>query len=400
MKKTAILLVSFGFFALGSCSKQLATNGEITTPEIDGVQTALFRLAPDAFTPPTRTRGKKWNNVRSYGAVGNGIADDTIAFQKAIDALPEDGGTVFVPPGTYVINSDIKDLNRKDVEGNSIRLRSHMHLQLSDHAILKAKPTNAYAHYVVYGYQVSDVEISGGRIIGERDQHSGTDTEGGRGIQLRGCDGVTIRNVHLSNFWGDGISIGTTWEADPGPKVKSNDVVIYDVVSTGNRRQGLSIGPATNVQVWNSEFSDTEGTAPQCGIDIEPEKGQFTDNVLIQNCIMRNNHAYGVLLFKNQSNVTIKNCEIVDNNIAGIVCDSPVDTYITSNRIHNNTNNGLVIKVGVKGMTVDQNTFYENNSNLTRPTPLEITGMNEETEKDIFIRPGATNVNIGKNFYR
>ncbi len=44
-------------------------------------------------------------NVLDYGAVGNGIADDTAAFQAAIAAVPVKGGTVVVPSGyTFAIN--------------------------------------------------------------------------------------------------------------------------------------------------------------------------------------------------------------------------------------------------------------------------------------------------------
>jgi hypothetical protein len=42
-------------------------------------------------------------NVKDYGAVGNGIADDTAAIQSAIDAK----GSVFVPAGTYKVSSTI-----------------------------------------------------------------------------------------------------------------------------------------------------------------------------------------------------------------------------------------------------------------------------------------------------
>jgi hypothetical protein len=45
-------------------------------------------------------------NVKSapYNAKGNGVTDDTIAFQSAIDATyAVGGGTVFIPPGTYLL---------------------------------------------------------------------------------------------------------------------------------------------------------------------------------------------------------------------------------------------------------------------------------------------------------
>jgi len=39
-------------------------------------------------------------DVRQYGAMGDGFADDTRAIQRAIDATPV-GGTVYFPAGTY-----------------------------------------------------------------------------------------------------------------------------------------------------------------------------------------------------------------------------------------------------------------------------------------------------------
>lgn len=45
-------------------------------------------------------------NVQDYGAVGDGVTDDTAAVQAAITATPTDGVVVF-PEGTYLINSAI-----------------------------------------------------------------------------------------------------------------------------------------------------------------------------------------------------------------------------------------------------------------------------------------------------
>lgn len=48
-------------------------------------------------------------NVRDYGAVGDGVTDDTAAFQAAFAALPTYGGTVLVPPasGHYVLTANV-----------------------------------------------------------------------------------------------------------------------------------------------------------------------------------------------------------------------------------------------------------------------------------------------------
>lgn len=49
-----------------------------------------------------------WVDVRAFGAVGNGTANDTAAFEAAMDALPSTGGIVLCPPGCrYAVNLTI-----------------------------------------------------------------------------------------------------------------------------------------------------------------------------------------------------------------------------------------------------------------------------------------------------
>lgn len=48
-------------------------------------------------------------SVKDFGAVGDGVADDTAAIQAAIDAVgAAGGGTVFIPTGVYAISSTIQ----------------------------------------------------------------------------------------------------------------------------------------------------------------------------------------------------------------------------------------------------------------------------------------------------
>lgn len=48
-------------------------------------------------------------SVKDFGAIGNGLADDTIAIQKAIDAVHgAGGGVVFFPSGTYQVTINPK----------------------------------------------------------------------------------------------------------------------------------------------------------------------------------------------------------------------------------------------------------------------------------------------------
>jgi len=44
-------------------------------------------------------------SVRQFGATGDGVTDDTHAVQAAIDAIGKTGGTLWFPPGTYMVTS-------------------------------------------------------------------------------------------------------------------------------------------------------------------------------------------------------------------------------------------------------------------------------------------------------
>ncbi|HEY4301569.1 MAG TPA: glycosyl hydrolase family 28-related protein [Candidatus Didemnitutus sp.] len=57
---------------------------------------------PAPLAGPTGAR-----SVVEFGARGNGTADDTAALKAAVAAVAANGGTIWVPPGDYVVSGDI-----------------------------------------------------------------------------------------------------------------------------------------------------------------------------------------------------------------------------------------------------------------------------------------------------
>jgi len=56
-------------------------------------------------------------NVRDFGAKGDGISDDTAAFQAALDAAGENGAIVRVPAGNYLIKGHLTIPSNTTLEG-------------------------------------------------------------------------------------------------------------------------------------------------------------------------------------------------------------------------------------------------------------------------------------------
>jgi hypothetical protein len=72
---------------------------------------ATSKLAPVTATGSTTARTLENRfadvvNVKDFGAVGNGVADDTAAIQAAINSNP--GKTIYFPAGTYLVSSTIR----------------------------------------------------------------------------------------------------------------------------------------------------------------------------------------------------------------------------------------------------------------------------------------------------
>jgi hypothetical protein len=53
-------------------------------------------------------------NVKDFGAVGDGVADDTAAIQAAINTIGVNGGSIFIPKGIFLINSTL-NINNKSI---------------------------------------------------------------------------------------------------------------------------------------------------------------------------------------------------------------------------------------------------------------------------------------------
>ncbi len=70
-------------------------------------QINFLQAGTGAVTRTAQSKLRDVVSVKDFGAVGDGVTDDTAAIQAAIDGLATNGGTLLLPPGTYKISSTL-----------------------------------------------------------------------------------------------------------------------------------------------------------------------------------------------------------------------------------------------------------------------------------------------------
>ncbi len=139
-------------------------------------------------------------------------------------------------------------------------------------------------------------------------------------INIWASQDVLIQNLTVRSSGGDGVYVGCS------PRSQSAKNIIIDrVISEDHYRQAISVTGATNLSLKNSVFNDTDGTAPECGIDIEPNYSECSIvNFSAENCEFSGNAFSGIILALGRIgetsepvSISFRNCRI-RNNSSGI----------------------------------------------------------------------------------
>ena len=141
------------------------------------------------------------------------------------------------------------------------------------------------------------------------------------GLDFTGCERIRVEGLRIESTGGDGIYIGATKN-----KPYCKDVVIRDVTCHDNHRQGISVITAENLLIENCTLTGTGGTAPEAGIDFEPNNSnERLVNCVMRNCYVEGNAGDGILLYlrplskeTQPVSIVVENCLIRGGGHAGI----------------------------------------------------------------------------------
>lgn len=244
---------------------------------------AVAPLVHGAFTG-ARAHADPQSSSRSdeirVSSLGHDPVNSTRFLQAAFDS---DASTVIIDkvPGGW--NTDPLFLRRSNVT-----------VFFEPGAVLHARP-GGFQNSTDRLFQIencSDVTISGyGATIKmlKLDYRVG---EWRNAMRLTSVSNVTVEGLTLRDSGGDGIGV-TGSEGNP-----SRNILLRDLVCDNNRRNGLTIANVDGITVEGCALINTGGTAPQSGVDFEPDTPkQQLSNVRLRECFISGSVTSGILVF-------------------------------------------------------------------------------------------------------
>ncbi|MDR7239958.1 right-handed parallel beta-helix repeat-containing protein [Neobacillus drentensis] len=394
----------------GTANGKLDNSNKSATVTKDTVPVTQPQDIDEKVYDVNSTERKKWGIFND----GTHPIETTKGFNNAIKWAQRKGFTTFrIPAGTYLISKG----SPKDDKNSSINLVSNMKILLDKKTIIK-KEKNGYQGYVIFylGVDVNNVEIKGGRLVGDRDNHvyseEGTH-EWGHAFLIKGASNVIIDGMKMEKFTGDGIEIQAetvaggnitiveagSFDKNGNPislegKVRSNSIYLEDPayqdynniymwlpkgISDDSkfdifyyRKDGSFINAKRKIKFYQGESVIPEGAyyfrtvfdAPSTkGVSATYMTLDIPENITIKNSEITNNRRQGI------SVVGVKGVTIENNNIHDIKGTAPQsgidvepgffpanDIYIRNNEFKHNSNH-VILTYGGKNAIVENNYF-------------------------------------------
>ncbi|MDR6550299.1 right-handed parallel beta-helix repeat-containing protein [Paenibacillus qinlingensis] len=262
------------------------------------MQEGFFRYDPNDTTTADNTgtvlvstNGKRFKRMYEdtiiatwFGAKGDGLTNDTLALQTALNTAS--GHKLFIPKqrsGFYLTGQ--------------LFIPSQIAIELEPGTIIQAIDTLSRVsptfERLIRIKTVKDVYINGNGAIFRMNKAAYTSGEQAHIFDISGSENVVIENINANDSGGDGFYIGYF----ESTVTFCRNIVIRNCRADNNRRQGLSVISVDGLTVENCRFTNTKGTAPQSGVDIEPN-GQLDllKNIRFIQCVAEGNTGRGFLI--------------------------------------------------------------------------------------------------------
>jgi len=299
-------------------------------------------------------------SIRDFGAVGDGVADDTLAFTNAIERCHKNnGGRINVGAGTYLTGP--------------IHLKSNINLHLEpgasivfndnfdDWPAIKSRweGVECYGYSpCIYGENLSNVSITGAGTIDGRGQAWWNEfkrrkTSGQKQpVSIRDKEFAKLNeNTDLSDCGGGGI--GSFFFRPPLIQFNNcQDVLLEGFTTSNSPFWNTHLVYCTNVIIKNTTFQNPAGGINGDGLDIDSCNGvKVFDCIFDVNddclCFKSGIGKDGMRVNKPCQNIVVKNCKMLRGHgsvVIGSETAGNIRNILIWDCIFNGTDRGLRIK--------------------------------------------------------
>lgn len=307
-------------------------------------------------------------DVKTFGAIGDGVTPATAALQAAIDAVAQaGGGTVYVPAGRYATGT--------------LHLRSHVTLELDagatllgsenqdDYPLVRSKWEGDKVRLnhaaLIYGEGLENVTITGRGTIDGRGQkwwarqraaaESGTDVArstdtlrpflfrlvDSKNVLIEGvkftnsamwtvtplaCENVTIRNITVFNPPDSPNTDGINPESCRNVRISDCHVDVGDdciTIKSGKEDDGRRVHtPCENITITNCTLVHGHG-----GVVIGSEMSGSVRNVTISNCVFYGTDRGIRLKGRRGRGGVVENLRVSNIVMDGVLCPIAVNLF-------------------------------------------------------------------------
>ena len=250
-------------------------------------------------------------------------------------------------------------------------------LHMSPETHLRVYPNNYKKYALLAVYNERNVQIIGGTLHGDRDEHNYSDGgshEWGHLMLFKSAVDSKVEGLTMKNATGDGLKVESTGFTFQSYYKPSKNITITGCVFDSNRRNNLAVTDGYHIIIENNQFfragidtPNSKGTNPRYAIDIEAyrkrdDDGKIINFEMVEDVIIRNNtqkgSGRGGFIVSSGDNVLIEN-NYVEN---GIAFTQTQNTVIRNNTIiSNGENNSSGISAGGKMYNMERNNEVKGN---------------------------------------
>jgi len=336
-------------------------------------------------------------NVKSYGAVGNGKANDTKAIQKAIDACPEQG-TVLIDKAmiclvntlklksniNFICTGIIKQITAANLQQFGKPLQnSSTPIILCDGVKNVNIQVKAITNYEgVFLINSSGVTIKNSSFNGNRS------SSGFAGVMMYICDHITVSNSEIFNFGKPRTSVAV---AQPGSGIRALQVSSLTVSANklhNNGDNGLFTITCKVVKVDHNVIYANGLSGIQIAFDATQQEYDYQ---------LRNNQIYSNMA----DGIDINNFEFKTRDVKIVIDGNTLRSNGFVNKQPTNDGSGIATLIKLSNVTVTNNkSSLSNRSSLYIKDCGKITASNNVSDMPVEIISEYERINLSNNNFR